>query len=205
MKIKNIVFDFGAVLIDWNPHHLFDGYFGSRQIADQFLTQVCDMEWNSLMDAGKPFAEAVKERQQLFPSWADAIAAYHHRWQEMIGGEVEGMHALLNRLTLNGVPMYGLTNWSAETFMPVRVRYARMFNQLRGYVVSGEEHVVKPDPRIYQILLSRYGLLPDETLFVDDSEKNVNGALSVGMQAIQFQDATQLEKHFEEQGILPKR
>lgn len=202
MKIKNIVFDFGAVLIDWNPHYLYDSYFGSRSKADEFLSQVCDMDWNLQMDAGRPFSETIPERVALFPEWEEAIRIYETRWQEMIGGEIKGMYELLKALTLNGMPMYGLTNWSRETFSPVRVRYARIFNQLRGYVVSGEECVVKPNPEIYRILMEKYRLEPTETLFVDDNMKNVLGARNVGMQAFHFQSVEGFAAYLEEQGIL---
>lgn len=200
--IKNLIFDFGAVLIDWNPHYLYDAYLGSREKADEFLTRVCDMDWNLQMDSGRPFAETIPERVSLFPEWEDAIRVYETRWQEMIGGEINGMFELLNRLTLKGIPLFGLTNWSRETFPPVRVRYARIFNQLRGYVVSGEEGVVKPDAQIYKILLDKYHLLPEECLFVDDSMKNILGARAVGMQAFHFQGVDGLCVYLEGQGIL---
>lgn len=200
--IKNLIFDFGAVLIDWNPHYLYDAYLGSREKADEFLTRVCDMDWNLQMDSGRPFAETIPERVALFPEWEDAIRVYETRWQEMIGGEINGMFELLNRLTLKGIPLFGLTNWSRETFPPVRVRYARIFNQLQGYVVSGEEGVVKPDAQIYKILLDKYHLLPEECLFIDDSMKNILGARAVGMQAFHFQGVDGLCEYLEGQGIL---
>lgn len=203
--IKNLVFDFGAVLIDWNPRYLYRPYFSDDARLETFLTQVCDMDWNLQMDAGRPFAETVPERIALYPEWEEPIRLYQTHWQQMIGGEMSGMNELLDRLTLSGVPMYGLSNWSKETFLPVRVRYARIFNHLRGYVLSGEECLTKPDPRIYQLLLHRYRLLPAETLFIDDSPKNVEGALAVGMQAVQYQSVEQLELYLVEKGILQKK
>lgn len=202
MKPRNIVFDFGAVLIDWNPHYLYDSYFGDPEIASKFLAEVCPMSWNIQMDAGRTFSETIPERVALFPEYEEAIRIYQTRWQEMIGGEIPGMFELLNRLHLSGVGMYGLTNWSRETFPPVRVRYARIFNLLRGYIVSGEECVVKPNPQIYQKVLSKYHLEAAETLFVDDSQKNVDGALAVGMQAVQYQNAAQLEAYLHEVGVI---
>lgn len=200
--IKNIVFDFGAVLIDWNPRHLYRGFFNDDERMERFLSEVCNLDWNIQMDAGRPFAETIPERVALFPEWEDAIRIYETRWQEMIGGEMPGMFELLNRLSAKGIPMYGLTNWSLETFPPVYERYNRIFSQLRGYVISAAEHLTKPDPKIYQTLLQRYHLEAGETLFVDDSLKNVDGALAVGMQAVQYQCAAQLTEWFEKHGIL---
>ena len=195
--MKNIVFDFGGVLVDWNPHHLYDKYFGSREKAEWFLNNICLYSWNLQMDGGKPFAEGVAELQAEHPEWSEAIAIYHTRWIEMMNGEIEGMASVIRRLKMAGYGVYGLTNWSAETFPMVRDTYP-VFQEFDGIVVSGEEHLLKPDAAIYKCLLERYALQVEESLFVDDNADNVVGARNVGMKAIQFTSAVELERELKD-------
>lgn len=195
--MKNIVFDFGGVLVDWNPHHLYDKYFGSREKAEWFLNNICLYSWNLQMDGGKPFAEGVAELQAEHPEWSEAIAIYHTRWIEMMNGEIEGMASVIRRLKMAGYGVYGLTNWSAETFPMIRDTYP-VFQEFDGIVVSGEEHLLKPDEAIYKCLLERYDLQAEESLFVDDNADNVVGARNVGMKAIQFTSAEELERELKD-------
>lgn len=196
-NIKNVVFDFGGVLVDWNPHHLYDKYFGSEEKATWFLENICLYSWNLQMDKGKPFAEGIAELQAQHPEWAEAIGIYHSRWIEMMGGEVEGTGEVLRRLKTAGYKVYGLSNWSMETFPLVRDKYP-IFNELEGRIVSGEEFMIKPDAEIYHCLLERYSLEAAECVFVDDNADNVVGARNVGMHAIQFKNAEQLEQELKE-------
>ena len=195
--MKNIVFDFGGVLVDWNPHHLYDKYFGSVEKAEWFLNNICLYSWNIQMDGGKPFAEGVAELQAEYPEWSEAIAIYHTRWIEMMGGEIEGMADIVRRLKEAGYGVYGLTNWSSETFPLVKDKYA-IFKQLDGMVVSGEEHLLKPDAAIYKCLLERYNLQAEESLFVDDNADNVAGARNVGMKAVRFTSVAELERELKD-------
>ena len=195
--MKNIVFDFGGVLVDWNPHHLYDKYFGSVEKAEWFLNNICLYSWNIQMDGGKPFAEGVAELQAEYPEWSEAIAIYHTRWIEMMGGEIAGMADIVKRLKVAGYGVYGLTNWSSETFPLVKDKYA-IFKQLDGMVVSGEEHLLKPDAAIYKCLLERYNLQAEESLFVDDNADNVTGARNVGMKAVRFTSVAELERELKD-------
>ena len=193
-KIKNIVFDFGGVLIDWNPRYLYRSYFaGDEERMEWFLQNVCTYPWNIQMDGGKPFAEGVEELTAQHPEWAEAIGVYHTRWTEMIGGEVEGTASLIKRLKAAGYRVFGLTNWSMETYPLIRDNY-EVFSLFEGVVVSGEEHLLKPEARIYRCLLNRYGLNAEESVFLDDNADNVAGAEAVGMEAIRFESAEQAEQ-----------
>ncbi|MBR5281698.1 MAG: HAD family phosphatase [Alistipes sp.] len=192
-KIKNIVFDFGGVLIDWNPRYLYRSYFaGDEERMEWFLQNVCTYPWNIQMDGGKPFAEGVAELTALHPEWAEAIGIYHTRWAEMIGGEVDGTASLIKRLKAAGYRVFGLTNWSMETYPLIRDNYD-VFSLFEGVVVSGEEHLLKPDEKIYRCLLERYSLEAAESVFLDDNADNVAGAEAVGMEALRFVDAQQAE------------
>ena len=198
--IRNLIFDFGAVLLDWNPHYLYDPYFGSVEKADWFLEHICTMEWNTQQDAGRPFAEGVAQRAALFPEWEKEIRMYAEQWPRMMNGEIPGMRAYLEELKTMGYRLFGLTNWSAETFP--NVRNYPILKLLEGYIVSGEEKVAKPDPRFYRILLERYGLKPEECLFIDDNPANVAGAEAVGIRGLRFTGLDKLRKDLDAQRCL---
>lgn len=190
-RISTVVFDFGKVLVDWDPHRLFDPYFGSREKADWFLTNICNMEWNVQMDAGKPFAQGIAELSAVYPEWSKEIQMYFDRWIEMMGDQIPGMEELVLELKEKGYRVLGLTNWSTETFCQVRYKYP-IFDLMDGMVVSGEEHMIKPSAEFFRLMLNRFSLQADECVFVDDNLANVQGALGVGMHAIHFQNAAQL-------------
>uniref|UniRef100_A0AB33J356 HAD-IA family hydrolase n=1 Tax=Prevotella sp. GTC17259 TaxID=3236795 RepID=A0AB33J356_9BACT len=183
--IKNIVFDFGGVLVDWNPHYLFDSFLGSRDKADWFLSNICTHTWIRQMDAGKTFDQGVAELAAQHPDWADAIYTYRSRWREMISGLMPGMEDYVKELKREGYHVYGLSNWVKETFDIVEQEFS-VFQELEGMVISGREGVIKPFPEIYRLLLTRYNLQADECVFVDDVAENVEGARAVGMQGILF-------------------
>jgi len=194
--IKNIVFDFGGVLVDWNPHYLYDGYFGSREKADWFLANICTMDWNVQMDGGKPFAQGIAELSAVHPQWSREIQMYFDRWMDMMGEEIPHMRELIQDLKRRGYRIFGLTNWSAETFCQVRHKYG-IFDLLEGMTVSGEEHVTKPDQAIYRRLLDRFSLVPGECLFIDDNAANVAGAIQAGMAAVRFTDPATLKEYLD--------
>lgn len=194
--MKALVFDFGGVLVDWNPHHLYDSYFGSKEKATWFLENICTNEWNSQMDGGKPFCQGVAELSAQYPEYAKDIEAYFNRWIEMMGTEIEGMYGLLQEYKAKGYTLLGLTNWSSETFCQVKDVYP-IFKLLDGMVVSAEEHCIKPSPRIYQILLERFGLNASDCVFIDDRQPNVDGADAVGMTGILFTSAQDLREKLE--------
>ena len=190
--MKNIIFDFGGVLVDWNPRHLYRKIFSSEEEMEYFLTQICNGEWNAKQDAGRPFAQAVAELQKQYPQYAAQIAVYFDRWEEMLGGEIPGMADLVRTLKRKGYKLYGLSNWSAETFPVARAKYA-VFDALDGMVVSGQEKCIKPFPKIYQILLSRYNLKAEDCIFIDDNIKNVEAARELGFSAIRFTSPQELK------------
>ena len=194
--IKNIIFDFGAVLVDWNPRYLFVPYFGDADKAEWFLTEICPYEWNAQCDAGRPIKDITEERVAEFPAWEKDIRMYFDRWVDMMGGPIPGMEALVREYKQRGYGVWGLTNWSAETFPLVRDDYP-VFKLLDGYVVSGEEKLLKPDTRLYRVLLDRYGLKAEECVFIDDNPNNTAGAEAVGIKGIVFQGVEQLRKQLD--------
>lgn len=194
--IKNIVFDYGAVLVDWNPHYFYDGYFGSAEKADWFLNHVCTYQWNTQHDKGKPVAEGTAELKALYPEWSEEIDMYYGNFTRMISGELPGMYELVSDYKKKGYHIYGLTNWSGETYPLVRHVYP-VFDLMEGMVVSGDEKIMKPSPEIFNLLLERYGLKAEESVFIDDNPNNCQGARNVGMSAIHFTSAAELRKELD--------
>ncbi len=196
-----VVFDVGGVLIDWNPRYLYRDLFDDEAQMEAFLAEVVTQEWNEQQDAGRPWAEAVEILAAKHPEQRDLIAAYWHRWQEMIGGEIASTVAILDELRGTGVRLFALTNWSAETFTEARPNFP-FLEWFEAIVVSGEVKVVKPDPLIFRHLLDRHGLDPATTVFIDDSAANIRAASALGMTAIRFTDAVALRRELVALGLL---
>ena len=183
--IKNIIFDYGGVLLDWNPHYLYDPYFGDKEKAEWFLTHICTYEWNAQHDNGKPVAEGTAELIAQHPEWEKEIRMYYDEFMKMMGGQIPGMEELVKRLKGEGYRIFGLSNWSVETFALVRPVYP-VLNLMEDMVISGKEKVMKPDHRIFELALERFGIQASETVFVDDNPANVQAACEMGIKGILF-------------------
>jgi 2-haloacid dehalogenase len=203
VAVKAAVFDLGGVLIDWDPRYLYRKLLADEGEVEEFLATVCTPEWNAEQDRGRPFAEGVAELVERHPAHAAAIAAYHERWPEMLAGDLPGSVAVLADLRAAGVPLYALTNWSAETFVVARERFA-FLDWFDGLLVSGEERIVKPDPAIFELLLDRFGLDPASTFYVDDSEANVAAAAALGLDAVRFTGPGQLRRDLAARRLLSR-
>ena len=200
--IKNIVFDLGGVMVDWDPKYVFRDVFDTESEVDWFLDNICTMEWNVRQDAGRTLEEATISLQEKHPEWHAQIAAYYGRWEEMLKGPVQGTLDIFSEIKAsNNYNTFALTNWSAETF-PVAQRKYEFLKWFDGIVVSGIEKCIKPDPKIYKILLERFALSPGECLFIDDNRSNVAGALALGIQAIWFRSPQQLKEDLQDMKII---
>jgi 2-haloacid dehalogenase len=200
--VNAVLFDLGGVLIDWNPRYLYAPLFGTDIGGmEDFLARVCAPEWNHSLDEGKSFAEAVAERQQLFPQHAEMIALWKDGWPRMLRDSIPETVALLAALRERGYRLVALTNWSAETFPVARARF-EFLQWFEDIVVSGEVQMAKPDPRIFRLALERNRLDPARTLFVDDSPVNVAAARGVGLHAVHFRGADALHEDLVRFGML---
>jgi len=196
------VFDIGGVLIDWNPRYLYRKLFAEDTAAmEEFLTTVCTPEWNLQQDAGRPWQDAIDELTARYPDKAELIAAYHLHWDEMVPGPIPGTTDLLWDLKRRGNPVYCITNFSVDKLDRARERFD-VLNAFDGIVISGEVRLVKPDPAIYRRLLDDNGLKAEDTVFIDDVQKNVDGARAVGMHAVRFVDADTLRRDLIGYGML---
>lgn len=199
--IKTVVFDLGGVLIDHDPRYLYRKLIPEEAEMTAFLTDVCHHDWNEMQDAGRPLSEATAERVALFPEQAELIEAYYGRWVEMLDGAVDGSVEILAELKGSGTPLYALTNFSAETFEIAKPLYD-FLDWFDGILVSGEEKLIKPDPRIYALLLDRYGLNAEGSVFIDDRADNVKAARDMGFHAIQFRGAEVLRRDLSAAGVI---
>ena len=184
--IKNIIFDYGGVLLDWNPHYLYDPYFGDNEKAEWFLQNICTYEWNAQHDNGKPIAEGTAELIALHPEWEKEIRMYYDDFMRMMGGQIPGMEELVKDLKAKGYRVFGLSNWSVETFSQVRHVYP-VLDLMEDMVISGIERIMKPDHRIFELALNRFGIKAEETVFIDDNPNNVQAACKVGIHGVLFQ------------------
>ena len=196
--MENIIFDFGNVLVRWEPETVFLPYFGNDEARYwYFWRHVCDKTFRDRIDAGEDSQQVIREQQQRYPEFAEAIDMYMSRWEESLPGEMLGMYELVQRLKANpDNHIYGLTNWSMETFPQARQKFP-ILQLIDQYVVSGDVKIVKPAPGIFHILLNQFGLKAEECIFVDDNPDNVSSANVLGFHGILFHDASTLEHQLE--------
>jgi 2-haloacid dehalogenase len=200
--IKAIIFDFGGVLVGWDPRNLYRRFFpGQPQAMEDFLTEVNFMEWNAQQDKGRSFLEGVALLSDQFPHRADLIRAYHENWLESITGRIEGAVELLRALKEKGYATYGLSNWSVETFPIVRHEFNFM-ELFDGVVLSGEVKLIKPDPAIYELCLQMIGRPANQCLFIDDSQPNIIAAEKLGFDTVHFKSPEQLKAELQARQLL---
>ena len=201
-QIKAIIFDFGNVLLEWNPRYVYQRYFpNDPEGMERFFKEVDFADWNLQQDKGRPFVEGVAILSEKFPHYAQLIQAYHENWTDSIGAAYSGTIEILKQLKQAGYPLYGLSNWSAETFPYAREKYD-FFDLFDDFVISGEVGQVKPDPEIFQIMLEKIAQPAEQCLFIDDSLTNINQAQKMGFGTIHFQSPEQLAVALHELKIL---
>ena len=202
MPLKAVIFDVGNVLYGWDPDS-----FLVRQIADdaarlQFIEDVDLFAWHDSLDGGRPYDEAAAELNEKFPQYAQLIAAWSARFGETISGPVPGVHAIVEELDANNVPLFAITNFSADFWPPFHAKERAFFARFRDIIVSGAVKLLKPDPAIYYLALDRFRLRPADALFIDDRAINVDAARAVGMRTHLFTGAPDLRARLEGEGLL---
>lgn len=199
--VKAVLWDIGNVIVRWNPRTLYDKFFKEPAEADRFLSHVCTMEWHVAHDLGVTFADNRAPLLERFPEYSDAIHAWETRWWDMFSGAIPETEAAIEALHAAGVPQYGVTNMSHETF-PGTIAMSPAFTRLRDYVVSARDGVLKPDPAFYALACERFGLEPSQVLFFDDSEWNVRAAQAFGFDVHHFTDPAAVRAALEARGLL---
>lgn len=200
MQIKNIIFDFGGVLIDWNPRFVYRQYFETTDEMEWFLDNICTHNWNVQQDAGRSLLDGTEWLVKKNPEYEFLIRKFYDQWEDMLNGPISENVSLLEPLKAK-YRLFGLTNWSAETFPIAREKYA-FLKFFEGIVVSGEEKMIKPDPAIYKLILTRYGLQGDECIFIDDNLDNITTARSLGIGGVHFKEGISLEEALKKLDLL---
>jgi len=177
--------------VDWNPRHLYKDYFRDENEMEYFLKNICTDEWNIEQDRGRSLEVGTLLLQNKFPEYRDLIQLYYDKWETMLKGDIPQTVSLLYKLSPS-YNLYGLTNWSAETF-PIAYERFSFFKEFDGIVVSGQEKLIKPDLRIFYLLLDRYKLKTEDTIFIDDNIHNIHAAEKIGLHAIHFENTSELE------------
>lgn len=202
MKLKNIVFDFGGVLMDWDQRYFFKDYFRDDEKMEFFLQNIATNEWNAEQDRGRTFSEGTEWLVNKHPDWEKEIRAFYDHWTTMLRGEIPANVAVLRRLYAASYPLYGLTNWSAEAF-PYAIDNYDFFQLFEDkIVVSGIEKLIKPDPKIWHVLLKRYNLKAEECVFIDDNIDNVKMAQTLGFTCVHIAPHISLETELHKLGFV---
>ncbi len=201
LQTTTVVFDVGKVLFEWDLRHLFAKLIDDQAELDWFLANVITPQWHFQHDAGRPLAEMVPERIAEFPDHADLIRAYATRFNETIPGPVAGSLEIVEQLAARNVPLFAITNFGEEFWAAFRPTQP-IFDHFRDIVVSGTEHMMKPDRAIYDLAIRRFGVEPAQCVFIDDVAANVAGARAAGMQGHVFDGADGLRVQLEHLGLL---
>lgn len=205
MKNRSVaVFDLGGVLIDWNPRYLYRKLFGADEAAmEHFLANICTSNWNLQQDAGRTLAEGCALLKKQHPEHAQLIDAWLERYEEMLGGAIQGTVEILAELRSGGVPIYALSNWSAETF-PAAQRRFDFLTWFRGILLSGNVRLIKPDLRIFELFCETHAVNPAQAVYIDDLRHNIDAATACGMHGIQFTEPDALRMELISLGLLPQ-
>jgi 2-haloacid dehalogenase len=199
-----VIFDLGGVLIDWNPRYLYRKLFGGDDAAmEHFLANVCTFAWHERHDAGELFADTRVALKAQHPDQAAMIDIWGDRHTEMYGGAIAGTVDILERLRARKVPLYAITNFPAETF-PLAREIFPFLGYFLDVAVSGEEKIIKPDPRLYKILLERNRIDPLRAVYIDDNAKNIESANALQLHGIHFKEPAQLEAELAGLGLLDR-
>jgi 2-haloacid dehalogenase len=200
MKEKTaIIFDFGDVLVAWKFHNLYRSVFNSDAEIELFLEKTGLRQMNRRFDAGYPFEQGIAELCTAHPDYARELGYFNSRWIEAKGALNEPVINLMLTLKTQGYPLFGLSNWSREKFNTVKDELA-FLPLLDDYIISGDVGIIKPDERIYRLLLERIDRPAGECVFIDDSEENVFAAEELGIRTILYRSPDQLRQEL--QGVL---
>ena len=187
------LFDLGGVFFDWDPKYFYKSIFPSEKEMEFFLKNICNQEWNIQQDAGRSFKDGEKELIVQFPKYTKEIQMYYPNHHKMIKGTFQNSIDQLLELKFHNYLCYVLSNWSAETFIGVKNDYS-FLNKFDGLLISGENKLVKPDKAIYKLAISRFDLIPDKTVFIDDKIENIEAAKELNFKTIHIIDPKNIKE-----------
>ncbi|HEV7333460.1 MAG TPA: HAD family phosphatase [Flavisolibacter sp.] len=201
MNIDTMIFDLGNVLVRWDPDNLYKKIFAREEERNNFLQNICTMEWHTLQDAGRSPQEGTDALVKQYPHYEEAIRAFYTRWEEMFNGPIEGTVQILKEVKEKGYKVYALSNWNAELYQRT-VNDFPFLNWFDGKIISSEEKMKKPDENIYHLLFERFAVDPARAVFIDDNVANIATAERLGLSSILFTTPEALRKSLQTLNII---
>lgn len=194
--IKNIVYDFGGVLVQYDFMNFFKKQLGSEEKARHFLHNAFTAEINAEMDRGVyPPSHFIEQQKRLWPEYRETLDTFDKHYADIFTHETEGMRQSMLDVKARGYRLLGLSNWS-ERVNDVMNKFD-IFDILEDYLISKDVHQLKPDAEIYHSFINQFGVKPEECVFIDDKPENIKGARNVGMYGIVFSNTQQMMRELE--------
>ncbi|GHV68725.1 haloacid dehalogenase [Bacteroidia bacterium] len=184
--IKNIVFDLGGVVVDWNPEKIKREYTGDQQLASYMVEDVeLHKQWSEF-DRGALSDEEIRAYIISVTGISEQLCIDVIEYVKTTLTNIPKTIDLIKELYAEGYRLFCLSNMPASFYDYLKGR--EVFNYFEGKIISALELLVKPDPAIFKLALSRHHLQPEETLFIDDLESNVRAAATLGIHTVYFGD-----------------
>jgi len=197
---KAVLWDVGNVMVRWDPRTLYSRIFPEPAERDWFLSHVCTMAWHVRHDLGVTFEENRRPLLEQFPEHEAAIRAWETGWWDMFSGHIPETARAMEALADRGVPQFVLSNMSHEVIDGIAA-LAPAWDRLQGVAISAEWGLMKPDPAIFHRTCGKFGLIPAETLFIDDSAANIAAARDLGFDTHHFTDPAGLAPALAARGL----
>ena len=190
--IKNIVFDFGGVLVQYDFLTFFAKILGSKEDATCFMQKVLSEKVNNEMDLElHEFSYYIEQQKRLWPEYAEAIDIFDKHYIDVFTGETDGIRDLMLSLKAHGYRLLGLSNWSSRVYDVINK--FDIFNLIEDSLISKDVHQLKPNKDIYESFLNKFDVKAAECVFIDDKPENIEGCKTVGMNGIVFKNSNQLK------------
>ena len=187
MTVKKFLFDLGNVFFDWNPERILKPIFNDDERMNFFINNISFPLLDTRCDAGITIEVAVNDAVKKFPEFEKEIKLYYPNHRNMVGGFFQKTVDIFYKVKNLNYPCYILSNWSAETYEGMEETYP-FLKDFDGKIISGRDFLIKPDPAIYELAISRFDLIPEETLFIDDRLDNIQAAQNLNFQTIHLTD-----------------
>lgn len=196
MTVKKFLFDLGNVFFDWNPERVLKPIFNDDERMNFFINNISFPLLDTRCDAGITIEIAVKDAIKKFPDFENEIKLYYPNHGNMVGGFFQKTVDIFYKVKELNYPCYILSNWSAETYEGMEEKYP-FLKDFEGKIISGRDFLIKPDPAIYELAISRFDLVPQETLFIDDRLDNIEAAQKLNFQTIHLTDPSLIQEFIE--------
>ena len=196
MAVQKFLFDLGNVFFDWSPERVLKPMFADDERMNFFINNISFPLLDTRCDAGITIEVAVNDAIKKFPDFEKEIKLYYPNHGNMVGGFFQKTVDIFFKIKQLNYPCYILSNWSAETYEGMEDQYP-FLKEFDGKIISGRDFLIKPDPAIYELAISRFDLIPEETLFIDDRLDNIEAAQKLKFQTIHLTDPSLIQELIE--------